>query len=49
MSWVPVGEVNGGTRVTLTHAGVQAESGAAQGWNAALAKLAAELRAPTGA
>ena len=42
-------EVNGGTRVTLTHAGVPAESGAAQGWNAALAKLAAELRAPTGA
>jgi uncharacterized protein YndB with AHSA1/START domain len=42
-------EVNGGTRVTLTHAGVPPESGAARGWNAALDKLAAELRAAAGA
>ena len=42
-------EVNGGTRVTLTHAGVPAESGAARGWQAAFEKLAAELRAATGA
>jgi uncharacterized protein YndB with AHSA1/START domain len=41
-------EVLGGTRVTLTHAGVPAESGAARGWNAAFDKLAAELRAGTG-
>jgi uncharacterized protein YndB with AHSA1/START domain len=41
-------EVDGGTRVTLTHAGVPAESGAARGWNAAFDKLAAELRAATG-
>jgi uncharacterized protein YndB with AHSA1/START domain len=38
-------EVEGGTRVTLTHAGVAAESGAARGWSAAFDKLAAELRA----
>ena len=42
-------EINGGTRVTLTHAGVPAESGAARGWNAAFDKLAAELWAATGA
>ena len=42
-------EVNGGTRVTLTHAGVPAESGAARGWQAAFEKLAAVLRAATGA
>ena len=41
-------DANGGTRVTLTHAGVPAESGAARGWNAAFDKLAAELRAATG-
>jgi uncharacterized protein YndB with AHSA1/START domain len=41
-------EVNGGTRLTLTHVGVPAESGAARGWNAAFDKLAAELRAATG-
>jgi hypothetical protein len=41
-------EANGGTRVTLTHAGVPAESGAARGWNAAFDKLTAELRAATG-
>jgi uncharacterized protein YndB with AHSA1/START domain len=46
---VVLDEVNGGTRVTLTHAGVPAESGAARGWNAAFDKLAAELRAATGA
>jgi uncharacterized protein YndB with AHSA1/START domain len=38
-------EVDGGTRVTLTHAGVPAESGAARGWSGAFDKLAAELRA----
>ena len=37
-------EVNGGTRVTLTHAGVPAESGAARGWSGAFDKLAAQLR-----
>ena len=42
-------EVTGGTRVTLTHAGVPAESGGARGWQAAFEKLAAELRAATGA
>jgi uncharacterized protein YndB with AHSA1/START domain len=42
-------EVMGGTRVTLTHAGVPAESGAARGWNGAFDKLAAELRAATSA
>ena len=42
-------EVNGGTRVTLTHAGVPAESGAARGWNAAFDKLALALRAADGA
>jgi uncharacterized protein YndB with AHSA1/START domain len=41
--------VNGGTRVTLTHAGVTAESGAARGWQAAFDKLAAELGAASGA
>lgn len=41
-------EVNDGTRVTLTHAGVRIESGAARGWNGAFDKLAAELRAATG-
>ena len=41
-------QVNGGTRVTLTHAGVPAESGAARGRNGAFDKLAAELRAATG-
>jgi uncharacterized protein YndB with AHSA1/START domain len=41
-------EANGGTRVTLTHAGVPAESGAARGWNAAFDKLAAELHTATG-
>ena len=45
---VALEEVEGGTRVTLTHAGVPAESGAARGWNAAFDKLAAELRAATG-
>lgn len=42
-------EVNGATRVTLTHAGVPTESGAARGWNGAFDKLTAELRAATGA
>jgi uncharacterized protein YndB with AHSA1/START domain len=42
-------EVDGGTRVTLTHAGVPAESGAARGWSAAFDKLAAGLRAVTSA
>jgi uncharacterized protein YndB with AHSA1/START domain len=42
-------EVSGGTRVALTHAGVPADSGGAQGWSAAFDKLAAELRAATGA
>jgi uncharacterized protein YndB with AHSA1/START domain len=42
-------EVDGGTRVTLTHAGVPPQSGATRGWNAAFDKLAAELRAATGA
>jgi uncharacterized protein YndB with AHSA1/START domain len=42
-------EVDGGTRVTLTHAGVPAESGAARGWNAAFDKLALLLRAADGA
>ena len=42
-------KANGGTQVTLTHAGVPAESGAARGWNAAFDKLAAELRAAGGA
>jgi uncharacterized protein YndB with AHSA1/START domain len=42
-------EVDGGTRVTLTHAGVPAQSGAARGWSGALDKLAAELRAATSA
>jgi hypothetical protein len=41
-------EVNDGTRVTLTHAGVPTESGAARGWNGAFDKLATELRAATG-
>ena len=41
-------KVNGGTRVTLTHAGVPAESGAARGWNGAFDKLGAQLRAATG-
>ena len=45
---VVLDEVNGGTRVTLTHAGVPADSGAAGGWNGAFDKLAAELRAATG-
>jgi hypothetical protein len=35
---VVLDEVNGGTRVTLTHAGVPAESGAARGWNGAFDK-----------
>ena len=42
-------EVDGGTLVTLTHAGVAAESGAARGWNAAFDKLARALRAADGA
>jgi uncharacterized protein YndB with AHSA1/START domain len=42
-------EVDGGTRVTLTHAGVPAESGAARGWNGAFDKLDAQLRAAVGA
>ena len=41
---VVLDEVEGGTRVTLTHAGVPVESGAARGWNAAFDKLATELR-----
>jgi uncharacterized protein YndB with AHSA1/START domain len=45
---VVLADVNGATRVTLTHAGVPAESGAAGGWNAAFDKLAAELQAATG-
>jgi uncharacterized protein YndB with AHSA1/START domain len=36
-------EVDGGTRLTLTHAGVPADSGGARGWNAAFEKLAAAL------
>ena len=44
---VVLDEVNGGTRVALTHAGVPAESRAARGWGAAFDKLAAELRAVT--
>jgi uncharacterized protein YndB with AHSA1/START domain len=46
---VVLDEVDGGTRVTLIHAGVPAESGAARGWNAAFDKLAAELRAASSA
>jgi uncharacterized protein YndB with AHSA1/START domain len=42
-------ELDGRTRVTLTHAGVPPQSGATRGWNAAFDKLAAELRAATGA
>jgi uncharacterized protein YndB with AHSA1/START domain len=42
-------EVESGTRVTLTHAGVPGESGAARGWNGAFDKLAAQLRAAIGA
>jgi uncharacterized protein YndB with AHSA1/START domain len=38
-------EVDEGTRVTLTHAGVPAQSGGARGWNGAFDKLAAALRA----
>jgi uncharacterized protein YndB with AHSA1/START domain len=45
---VVLDEVNGGTRVTLTHAGVPPESGAARGWTGAFDKLAAQLRAATG-
>ena len=45
---VVLDEVDGGTRVTLTHAGVPAESGAARGWNAAFDKLAAALGAAAG-
>jgi hypothetical protein len=41
-------DVNGGTRVTITHTGVPAESGPGRGWNGAFDKLAAELRAVTG-
>jgi len=37
-------EVDGGTRVRLTHAGVAAESGAARGWSGAFDKLAEELQ-----
>ena len=40
--------VGSGTRITLTHTGVAAESGAATGWNAALDKLASQLETPTG-
>ena len=40
-------EVSGGTRITLTHAGVPAHSAGARGWSAAFDKLAAELRALT--
>jgi uncharacterized protein YndB with AHSA1/START domain len=40
-------EVIGGTRVILTHAGVPAASGAANGWNGAFDKLAAQLRVAT--
>ena len=42
-------EVNDRTLVTLTHAGVPVESGAARGWNAAFDKLAMVLRPGTGA
>jgi len=45
---VVLNEVNEGTRVMLTHAGVAAESGAARGWSGAFDKLAAELRAAVG-
>ena len=41
-------EVDGGTRLMLTHAGVSADSGGARGWNAALEKLAAVLSIATG-
>jgi uncharacterized protein YndB with AHSA1/START domain len=41
-------EVDGGTRLTLTHAGVPADSGSARGWNAAFEKLAATLSVATG-
>jgi uncharacterized protein YndB with AHSA1/START domain len=44
---VVLDEVRHGTRVTLNHAGVPAESGAAHGWNAAFDKLTAQLRAAT--
>lgn len=44
---VVIQEVEGGTRVTLTHAGVPAESGAARGWTGAFDKLEAELRVAT--
>jgi uncharacterized protein YndB with AHSA1/START domain len=40
---------DGGTRLTLTHAGVAADSGGARGWNAALEKLAAMFSDATGA
>jgi uncharacterized protein YndB with AHSA1/START domain len=46
---VVLDEVAHATRVTLTHAGVPAESGAARGWQAAFDKLAAELLAAKGA
>jgi uncharacterized protein YndB with AHSA1/START domain len=44
---VVLDEVGRGTRVTLIHAGVPAEFGAAGGWNGAFDKLAAELSAAT--
>ena len=44
---VALEQISSGTRLTLTHAGVSPESGAAHGWSAALDKLATALRTPT--
>jgi uncharacterized protein YndB with AHSA1/START domain len=38
-------DIDGSTRIELRHSCVAADSGAAQGWDAALTKLAAELQA----
>jgi uncharacterized protein YndB with AHSA1/START domain len=43
---VTLEQISNGTRLTLTHAGVPPESGAAHGWSAALDKLAATLHTP---
>jgi uncharacterized protein YndB with AHSA1/START domain len=45
---VVLNEVDEGTLVTLTHAGVPVDSGAARGWNGAFDKLEAELSAASG-
>jgi uncharacterized protein YndB with AHSA1/START domain len=41
---VVLDEVDGGTRISLTHAGVPAQSDAAGGWHGAFDKLEAALR-----